>query len=42
MSNLTPVPPLAVLEKKRRRWYKLNVDKEFNPDYNAESAQAQQ
>jgi hypothetical protein len=37
MSNLTPVPPLAVLEKKRRRWYKLNVDRDFDVDYNQDA-----
>ena len=42
MKNLYPVPPLAMLERKRKRWYKLNVDKDFDPDYNPESDQARQ
>jgi hypothetical protein len=42
MSNLTPVPPIAVLEKRRRRWYKLNVDKDFDVEYNPDTAQPEQ
>jgi hypothetical protein len=41
MSNLTPVPAIQILEKKRRRWYKLNVDKDFDVDYNPETQQPQ-
>jgi len=39
LSNLTPVPPIALLEKKRRRWYKLSVDRDFDVDYNPEAQQ---
>lgn len=37
LSNLLPVPPIAVLEKRRRRWYKLNIDKEFDVEFEPET-----
>ena len=30
LSNLYPVPPRDLLEKKRKRWYKDNIDKDFD------------
>jgi len=32
-NNIYPIPPQARLEKMRRRWYKTNVDKDFDPDF---------
>ena len=42
LSNLYPMPPRELLEKKRKKWYKDNVDKDFDLSYepgeNADSA----
>ena len=42
MNNIFPVPTRAVLEKRRRRWYRENVDPEFDvtyePDLNANAS----
>ncbi len=37
LSNIFPVPPRDRLEKIRRKWYKENVDKEFDVNYNPEA-----
>lgn len=34
MKNIYPVPPANRLDKVRRKWYKANVDKAFDVDYN--------
>lgn len=33
LSNLYPIPPRDRLEKIRRKWYRDNVDKEFDLSY---------
>lgn len=34
------MPPLAKLEKIKRKWYRTNVDKEFDVDYDPDKAAA--
>lgn len=36
LNNLYPVPPLKILEKRKKKWYRDNVDKDFDVDYNPE------
>jgi len=38
LNNLYPVPPLKLLEKKKRKWYKDNIDQDFDINYNPEEA----
>ena len=38
LKNVYPVPPLARLDKMKRKWYKSNVDKEFDVDFAASSS----
>jgi hypothetical protein len=33
LSNLYPMPSRDLLEKKRKRWYKDNIDKDFDLSY---------
>lgn len=33
LKNIYPMPPVARLDKTRRKWYKTNVDKDFDVDY---------
>lgn len=33
LSNLYPVPPRDRLEKIRKKWYRDNIDKEFDLNY---------
>lgn len=33
LNNIFPMPPRARLEKMRRKWYKDNVDKEFDIEF---------
>ena len=35
LNGVYPVPPLAKLEKIKRRWYRNNVDKQFEVDFNS-------
>lgn len=46
LNNLYPMPPLKVFEKRRRKWYRDNVDKDFDinydPDENAKQNDNQQ
>ncbi len=37
LNNIFPLPPAARLEKIRRKWYKDNVDKEFDLNYEPSS-----
>ena len=32
LSNVYPVPPMARLEKMKRKWYRTNIDKQFLVD----------
>lgn len=40
LNNLYPVPPRDLLEKRRKKWYKDNIDKDFDVNYDP-SAQEQ-
>ncbi len=33
LNNIFPTPSRELLEKKRRKWYKDNIDKEFDVTY---------
>ena len=33
LKNVYPMPPLPRLEKMKRKWYKNNVDKDFDADF---------
>lgn len=35
LKNVYPVPPTKQLDKMRRKWYKANVDKDFDVEYQA-------
>ncbi len=37
LNNLYPVPPLKLLEKKKRKWYKDNIDKEFDVNFDPDA-----
>ena len=37
LNGVYPVPPLAKLEKIKRRWYRNNVDKQFDVDFTSSS-----
>lgn len=36
LNNLYPMPPLKVLEKRKRKWYRDNIDKDFDINYEPE------
>lgn len=33
LSSLYPMPPMEKLEKLKRKWYKKNIDQEFDPEF---------
>ena len=33
LNNLYPMPPLKIFEKRKRKWYRENIDKEFDVNY---------
>ena len=37
LNNLYPVPSLKLLEKRKRKWYKDNVDKDFDINYDPDA-----
>ena len=36
--NIVPVPPMARLEKIKRKWFRTNIDKEFDVDFDPDRA----
>lgn len=44
LNNIYPMPSLKILEKKKKKWYKDNIDKDFDvnyePDENAKNNDA--
>lgn len=42
LDNLYPTPPMNLLEKRKRKWYRDNVDKDFDLNYNPQEEQKRQ
>lgn len=41
LRNVYPVPPAAKLQQMRKKWYKRNIDKDFDVDYTPASQDSQ-
>ena len=42
LSNIFPTPPRDKLEKMRRKWYRDNVDKDFDVNYEPKEGEGEQ
>ena len=41
LNNLYPMPSLKLLEKRKRKWYRDNIDKDFDINYDPEEERKQ-